>query len=173
MLLIFLSNAAAQGGGGEGLVVIIIVAVASPMFTFLAAMVASRRGWLGTVMQQQTTLALGLDTNKTVQETAVIKELFERLEKQEAHTARCEQELATERRERVREVTELNADLNSVWGTVDIILHERPELEKVVEDTRERMERRRQAQRDKMLLRQSGEIYLSRPTEASGEVEKQ
>jgi predicted transposase YdaD len=153
-------------GGGEGTSLALIIALASPVLTFLGLVIAARMGLLSKLLEQKASLTLGLATATTAKETVVIQEIFDRLDKAEAAKDACAEDLTNERRERESEVSGLNADLNAVWMTVELMLMLKPELEQQVEETRRRMETRREAQRLKARLSGEYPIHTTRPPEA-------
>lgn len=135
--------------------VIIAVALASPLLTLLGLILNHRYQWIGKKAE-----ILGVSDGKRIeQETTVITEIFDRLDKAESsleqqteHTRRCEEELKIERRERLKSEFDMRTEMQTYELISDILIARNPGTETEVVEIRERMKARKAKLRDEIFL---------------------
>lgn len=135
--------------------VIILVGMASPLLTLLGLILNHRYQWVG----KKAELSGATDGKRIDQETTVITEIFDRLDKAESslaqsteHTRRCEEELKTERRERLKSEFEMRTEMQTYELISDILIARCPGAETEVVEIRERMKERKAKLRDEIFV---------------------
>lgn len=128
--------------------VIILVGIASPLATILGLILNHRYQWIG----KKAEIAGASDGKRIEQETTLVTEVFDRLDKAEEHNRQCEEDLKNERRERLSSEFDMRTEMQTYELISDILIARNPGTETEVIEIRERMKARKVKLRDEIFM---------------------
>lgn len=126
----------------------ILVSLSGTLLTLGGLYLNHRFQWMGKRAEVQGTS----DGKRIEQETTLVSEVFDRLDRAEEQNKQCEKDLKAERAERLKSEFDMRTEMQTLELISDILIARCPGAETEVVEIRERMKARKAKLRDEIFV---------------------